>query len=396
MGRICVLHGVLQSVSRSSLAFALLGACGDVEQTNVAPLLGAQSSALRCHDENGNPISDANCPWRYWDRLLPSGGADITHALAPAMCAGGAGFLTISVDTGGRYRTLQWHAGGHAPSWSLYGTKAFSSKPACALRENVTASRPGFVLAGKATDNKIYTSAGTMATATTSQQNVTANEMWTAVSDTEYPSGGSPALGFTSGGFGGDGLVLTFMGDDGRTIHAHSRHIPYLDNDWSPIVTGPALPSGWTVVGAPAVHAMPVTFRIIVHAQSGSLHRLFETYFFLDEGDGYFSTPFASTPAVWTQLQSLGTIEEDPAITFASGFGTTVYFRRGSEVRQTTESASFHSTLAVKPNEAVEFASAPAATAGVAFDQGMHVVVARTTANQIYFAESVNDVNLVP
>lgn len=392
MGRICVLHGV----ARWSLAYALLGACGDLEQTNVSPELGVQSSALRCHDGNGKPITDANCPWRYWDHLLPSSGVDITHGLAPAMCAGVSGFLTVSVDTGGRYRTLQWHAGGHAPSWSLYGNRTFSSKPACALRENVTATRAGFVLAGKATDNKIYTSAGTMAAATSSQQNVTANEMWTSVSDEEYPAGGSPALGFTLGGFGGDGVVLTFMGDDARTVYAHSRHVPYLSNDWSPIITGPVLPSGWTAVGAPAVHALPVTFRIMVHAQSGSTHRLFETYFFLDDGDGYFSTAFASTPAVWTQRPSLGLIEDDPAITFAPGFGTTVYFRRGSEIRQTTESASFHTPLAVKPNEAVEFASAPAATAGVPFDQGTHVVVARTTANQIYFAEAVNDVNLVP
>lgn len=368
-------------------AMLLLAGCGgEMDEIDTATI----TQDLRCADGNGNPINDANCPWKYWAPLSPSN--DITHTMSPATCAKTTA-LTISVDTLGRYRTLQWHSV-LASGWGNYGTKSFASNPTCALREDSAPGQAGFVLAGKGTDGKLYTSPGTMAPAGIPQSNPTPDAAWAAIDNTVYSTGGLPALASVPNR---DTLVLTFMGTDNRTIYAHTHSLPYTDpgTSWDDRITGPQLPSGWSVLGAPAVAALPMTVQIVVYAVSGSQERLFTTHF---DGQG-FSGGVPGSSASWQMLASVGNIDSAPSLTYSSQHGATVYFRRNNQIMQTSGyPLGSNPVHAVKPNEGLSFAGAPAGNYGWQYESqgGAHLVVARTTSNQLYRAENFPDDWLVP
>jgi hypothetical protein len=374
----------------AAVMLLLFVGCGEGIRDGERPGdLERRSGALRCYDSNGNPSNDPDCPWRYWSRLQPlNPNSDITHTRAPAHCGTPAGFLTVTVDTSSRYRTLQWSALSKAPNWATYGTRTFASKPACALRETAAPGQPGIVLAGKGTDNRIYASPGTMAPLNDPQANPV-GASFAAVSNTTYSTGGNP--GMASDGFA---VALVFMGTDNRTIHAHLRQLPYTQNGWSMRITGPALPSGWTAVGSPSVAMAFWVFRILVHARNGSQDRLFEIHLVNSGNQSYFSTE-TGEPGQWRQLPVTGVIHDDPALLYSTNWGHQVYFRSGAQILQTTGSYPLGDIppLPVMPSAGVQFASAPAGSADYSFDQGMNIVVARTTANQLFFAESWNDNN---
>lgn len=376
-----------------AMAMLLAGCSGEMDVGDYlsdTAETGTVSQALRCTDGNEDPINDPNCPWKYWAPLSPT--TDITHTMSPAICAKTTA-LTISVDTNGRYRTLQWHSV-LASSWGNYGTRTFASNPTCAFREDSASGQPGFVLAGKGTDGKLYASPGTMAPAAIPQSNPTADAPWAAVSSTVYNTAGYPALA-PSYSYRGDSVMLTFMGDDSRTIYAHVRDLPYTQNSWTSRITGPQLPSGWAVLGAPAVAKLPMTVQIVVYASNGSQERLFTTHF---DGLG-FSGGVPGSPASWQMLASVGDIDSAPSLTYSSPHGLTVYFRRDGQIMQ-TGGYPLGSTpvLAVKPDEGLSFASAPAGHFGWQYESqgGAHLVVARTTSNQLQRAENFPDSWLVP
>lgn len=375
-----------------SVAMLLLAGCGgEIDAGDDFSDTGTVSQALRCKDGNGNPINDPNCPWKYWALLDPA--TDITHTKSPALCAKTTA-LTVSVDTNNRYRTLQWHLV-KASNWGSYGSRKFASNPTCAIREDSAPGQAGFVLAGKGTDGKLYASPGTMAPAANPQNNPTADAPWAAVSSIEYDaSAGHPALANGPSG-SGDILALTFMGNDNRTIYAHSRKLPYTQNSWSSRITGPQLPSGWTAVDAPAVTRTVMTIQIVVYAVNGSQERLFMTHF---DGSG-FSGGIPGSSASWQMLASVGDIDSSPALTFSSQHGTTVYFRRNGQIMQTSGyPLGSNPVLAVKPDAGLSFTGSPTATFGWQYESqgGAHIVMARTTSNQLQRAENFPDSWLVP
>ncbi|MFO7177956.1 MAG: hypothetical protein DIU78_004565 [Pseudomonadota bacterium] len=376
--------------------------------------VGAISEALRCYDTNGNPVDDPNCPWRNgWSRLLPYNNQDISHRMAPALCASDTGgWLTVSIDTTNRYHVLQWLSVGsqpRSPSWAVYGQyRTWHSKPACAMREKIEIDDDvwvgGFVIAGKlrsndADNNKIFASPGRMALVTSVglTDNPVYEQAFQAVSNDVYTTGGHPAMSSyfdeLDGPEGSGAVVLTFMGDDLRTIYAHTRKLPYTDPEsvWSPRIKGPTLPSGWEVVGAPTITRLPMTFHIVVHARKGPLSLLFETHFFVHGGIiGHFSSGIGSPESKWKVVPILGTIDGEPWLTYeSSNVGETVYFRRGTEIVHTSGfPLGVNPVAAVRPDTGIAFDSAPAATAGLAFDQGTHIVIGRTTSNRLYWIES--------
>jgi hypothetical protein len=389
------------------------------QEASAADELGTAEQALRCSN-GGVASNDPNCPWRTpWHQLLPDNNIDISHRMAPALCANPTGgWLTVSVDATSKYNVLQWHSLGlksRSPSWSVYGsTRTWNSKPACANRENI--NRPqdgqevgGFVIAGKLkssdpnTNNKLFASPGFLSPASSMAENPTFQSGFAIVDPQvpprSYSTGGLPGMSSAVDEAGAGSVVLAFMGDDLRTIHAHVHNLPYTNfASWGTRLNGPVLPTGWTAVGAPSVTRMPATFQIMVHAHNNATggDRLYETHFFSGGSGGvaHFSNEIGSPFPTWTLRLNSGTIADDPWITYHPEIGTTAYFRRGTQIMQTGQPFGTRPVLAVRPDTGIVFASAPAATGGVSFDQGTHIVTARSTSNQIFWIESNNDAQL--
>jgi hypothetical protein len=381
-------------IMSSAAALALLSGCSSGGGRDAAAV-GTSTEALRCYDSNtGQPNGDPNCPWRDWSQVVPNNqpSLDISQEFAPALVASGnAGFLAISVDTGGHYRTLQFNEVSTAGSWGSYGQKTFASKPTAGLREDVTVSgqtRTGFVVAGKGTDNKIYASAGTLANAGVPQQNPTANDTFTAVSNDVYATGGNPGLAGGNPVVGtGNAVALVTMGTDLQTIYGFTRLLPYTTHAWSARVQGPKLPTGWTSVGAPAIVELPVTFAIVVHAHNATLHKeaFYYTYLTANSTPPGFSNAIGSPGGVWTQLplqlQAGQTISDDPALTDDNTYGLTLWFRSNSQILQTASGSlptlGSNPAMPVKPADGVSFGGAPSAWAGVTYEEGIYVAIAR-------------------
>lgn len=360
----------------------------------------SRSQALQCSP------SGPGCPWNNPMARHATGNVanDIDHRKSPALLTAEAGGLTISTDTSNRYRTLAWHTV-PAATWGSYGTKQFSSRPTITYRENDASGLTGFVMGGKATDNTLWTSAGRYSAFANPPANPVAVEAWTQVSTTAYTVNGSPALGTNP-----SAMVMIFMGDDRRTVYAHTRDLPYVGNSWSARITGPTLPSGWSVYGAPGILFQGVTFTIVVHAENATRtsDRLYATHFYAagPSGPENFSSNIGTAPGVWTQLPSLGIIDGDPAITYHPEHGYTIYFRRGSNLMQT--SAAYFADWGDNPvlevdDGGVSFTESPAASAerAMATNVGKHTVVMRSpeappVTGKLYLTMSQTDNQVLP
>jgi hypothetical protein len=376
------------------------GAAGDDSQP------GSTTSALRC---TGDPTS-GDCPWKgTWARLLPHNNVDVVHNWAPTLIAGNPGWITFTVDSTNHYRVLQWHANGRGPQWDFFGPSnlTWNSRLAASLA-NDTLTQPTFVVAGKArssdaNNNRILVSTGVMGASGQNPNNPTQTTGFTLL-DTNashtYATGGLPALAARHDGSGGGAMVVTYFDDNGSTIYAHHRPLPYASNSWTGRITGPALPSGWKVVYAPTIaYSFPV-FHIVVHARNNSTNQdaLYETYFYSSGSSVFFSNETGSPVQGWKNQvvvpPSVG-INDDPWITVSAALGITAYFRSGTQIKETAYQSPIN-YLPVNPSAGISFASAPAGTGDYAFDMGTQVIVARTSSNQIYFHDTNNDGNLEP
>lgn len=391
-------HRLRSAFARPLIPFTmlLLTACGEPGPDDE--ILGELSSALSCP---GNP-NNGDCPWKTVHLLEPNPASnDIVHEQAPTLCGGeGNGFFAISVQASThRYRTLQWNLATTSPSWGSFGTKAFASKAGCSFREDGDSNgNPGFVIAGKATDGKIYAAPGTLAPGAVPQGTPVANAPFAQVGTHTYNSSATSPAGAPTLATGGNKMVMVLLGNDARTIYAHVRAIPYVSasSSWSGRITGPVLPSGWTALGPPAMVVHPVTFYIVVSARNGGQDRLFATHFY---GPGqHFSSGTGSPPATWQQLAQLGPISTGgPSLTY-SPLGTTYWYRLGGEIRETTAPVATNPLLPVAPSKGHIFASDPSASWGWGTDSqgGLYHVLARTTSNKLVMANSNMDSNLAP
>jgi hypothetical protein len=394
-----------QTVLAASIALlaAAAGCAGPAQGNTAGEPAATVAQALRCRDDGivGDPLS-GDCPWRTpWSRVLPQNRVDISHAWAPAMLSSDTGWLVFSVDTTNHYRMLQMRPVGPtsaSPSWGTYGpTRTWKSKPALAHRENSSTGLPGFVVAGKLNDNTVVTSSGIMAASSNTLGTPTPDKAFEVVeANRTYSTGGLPAI-TEYNAFGVDGLVVTFMGDDGH-IYAHTRSIPYNTNHWSARITGPALPSGWSAVYGPAISAeyAPNLLAILIHARNGSTDAFFLTHFVYTPSQAAFANEIGSPAQVWTQIASVGAISDDPTFTMSPSAGLTAYYRRGTQIVETGWTPDpHHPVLPVAPSTGIQFSSSPGATGDRFYDQGTHLVVARA-GTQLYWIESNSDDHLDP
>lgn len=400
-GLVCARHGAL--VVASVALGGLVGGCAaPVPGDGGGEPAAKVSQALKC-----NETGDANsgdCPWRFpWKRLVPQNGQDITHTWAPAILSGSTGWLAFSVDNTNHYRMLQFRSSGptsRSPSWGTYGpTRTWKSKPALAHREDSASGLPGFVVAGKLSDNKIMTSSGIMAPSDLTLGTPTPDKAFEQVDGTAFASsnGGLPALTNFSG-YNFNHIVLVYMGDDGRTVYAHTRNIPYNSGSWSKRIDGPTLDAGWSVVYAPTVTREYATgmLTVLIHAKKGTTDALFATHLYDTATSTVFSNVIGSPGKVWYQLPSIGTVNDDPILSWSDHDGLTVYFLKGTNIAETAFGSNPPDpVLSVAPSTGIKFTSSPSVTADAGYDQGTHVVAARA-GSAIYMIDSNTDDHLDP
>jgi len=403
----CRVRSGAAMVATAVLCAAAVGCSAAAEEGNASDgETASTTSALRCTSDPNN----GDCPWKgTWAKLTPRNGVDIQHNWAPALISSDAGWVTFSVDQTNHFRMLQWHANGRGPAWDTYGSpRTWNSRPAAAMKDDFSAGRAGFVIAGKArtsdsNNNKLMASTGVMGVSggPTTLGNPVPDRPFAVVDNNNvYNTNGLPGMGSFVNGSNGAVLIVV-MGDDGRTIYGYNHNLPYNSNGWSGRITGPALPTGWKVVYAPTVARLPVTYRIAIHAHNNNTgaDAMFWTDFYSNGTDqAYFSNEISSPISAWSSPVNVGAINDDPWLTFSPTFGLTAYFRRGSQIMENAFPSvpTTLPALPVNPSAGIQFASSPAATGDRGFDMGTQVVVARSTSNQIYYHDTNNDGILEP
>jgi hypothetical protein len=326
---------------------------------------------------------------------------EFNHSLDPAACGvENLGIALVSRDAATqRYLVYGLNRQTKPNSWGSYGTRTFGTRPACVrFREDPDGGAGGypyaeFVIAGRGAgnDRRLFTSlARWTLTPSSNPEPATPNTVWTPVGTQTYQNNGSPAL--ATNGFD---IVLVFLGDDSR-LYLHKKDNPYDANNWAPRIQGPALPSGWTAQGTPAVaftHGTTGKYQIIVRARNSfGTNRLYQVYFYIDR-----FTDWAGNPNPTFSQVNVGSnaIDSDPAFAWDWSVPTaTLYFRSGGNIIQTSGLGSELGTLPKSPiaefnGNGLMLTGSPGAQGGSGLDHGRNLVVARSsTDNQLYACES--------
>jgi hypothetical protein len=373
-----------------------------------SPMLGSSSEALTEPGHEGHEFdgkSGAETP-------NPSSN-DIVHYFDPALCGDEvATFLMVSVDSQNHYRTLFNDQEIRPSAWGSYGTKPFASRPACAMRELGASGGHGFVLVGKGTDNLLYASPGSWdpqlhdGTAL----NPTADTAWTAIDTaTTYPTGGSPALA-TNAALNAMVLAYVNTNNHGNKLVVREHALPYAQSrNWSAEIAAPALPVGWSGVGTPGITWEPDfnnLFQIVLHVKSGTQSRLLMTYF--DPATRLFSGAIPGSPPSWKQISTGSfSVDSDPALAYSPTLDTTtLYFRHGTQLVQTSgygDSLGTNAVHVVAANAGVSYpdgttgtqAASPCALS-IPLEASNNIVLARISTSQLWASFSVDDALLVP
>jgi hypothetical protein len=387
---------------------------GEAELAAEPAPLGRSSQAIQ------NEVEGVGFEFVRGITVDPTGtGADIVPTLEPTICTNfQGGWVVASRDDKQRYRTLYGFGpiAQYMTNWAIHSAntqspRLFSTRPACAMRENDSNGRPRFVLAGKSTDNKLYVSTGTLPQASENLDPAFVSADWGAVSSRTYGSGqqdpgpASPVLASHPSSNGG--MLLAFI--SGSTVYAHHHALPYAGSSWRARVAAPPLPNNAIPVGTPAVtfvEGWAQLFHVVVRAQVGSQFKLYETYFGRTaNGPNFCGILCGSMAPSWTELPISGTISSSPALEYSPQLGAeTIYFRRNDDMVQTSGFATAQQLgtlplVDVYPT-AIKFTGAPAAIAGFQFEMGSHLVVSTfsdgNNKTHIALLESQLDDRLVP
>jgi len=331
---------------------------------------------------NSGGFTDSPGACRIGAKLLSGGGFDGIMLLGRH----GAG---TSVN---RFRFALYYKQRGWLSWPDLGTQTFNSKPACSMLNDVYSTlgdsnwTSRVAILGKGTDNRYY--ARIMAPSAAGQvtdppPSPTFPVDWHSISTTTYDSAPFVTAEFgylIVGGRTSNGTINIHLNKLTSDPFAGTRS--YDKTAWRAPIALPALPTGWTPVGDPAVasEGSGGLIDVVTRAKNAfNQTRLYINYLYIPfAGDnGYFLGP-----PQWAQV-STGTIpvSSDPALEYDVSRGElTLYFRGGSG---TSANRIFQSTTqgvdAWGPFGALgtdTFATAPAAAGSLQFDWS-HVVTAR-------------------
>jgi hypothetical protein len=282
------------------------------------------------------------------------------------------------------------------PGWEQVGNVQFFSAPTCVFeypyRTRTFPTDYHFVMAGKGFDGKIYAFRGRQDEGMGGPPPLPAFETtWAAVSATTYKDSfgnpdnyGRPAISTN-----GSVTALTFMTSD-RKVHAFTRGIPFNGSgvNWSTEKVGPALPSGLTADGIPAItyvrgfgSSAINKFIVMVRAvPTSGAARLYWIYF-----DG-------ASFGTWTQatIPSPYKVDSDPAVEYDDQLDAlTVYFKSTDTNNGTIVQASVPNAtnigsslypffpIAVGQTGSPDTVNAPRAIFGAGSDLGIRSVVTR-------------------
>jgi hypothetical protein len=210
--------------------------------------------------------------------------------------------------------------------WIQFGTRQFESPPAATMQNPYPGTGELFVLAGRTSDNRLYTLEGRLPTGPNDQPppDPAWTEVWRRMKDVDNGSAANPALAAGPGR-----IVLTFL--KSNLIYAHVRLLPYLTNSWSAdAAPSPSFPAGVTPKGVPAITYLGGNFNkyvVMVRCTTANGNKLYWIYF--------NGTSFQGN---WVQAFTEGvTIDSDPSIEWDFGYNAlTIYVRSGNSIIHTS------------------------------------------------------------
>lgn len=253
----------------------------------------------------------------------------------PAFCSNKIGDILVTVRSTDdftyyvRRAELSWN-----PSWKQVEDLTFASRPTCAMRYPYQSATNRFFLAGKSSDNRIYTIEGIRPTSGSGPApNPNWLGDWQQVNATQYTATDqyTEANGWPALSSNGNRLVLAFL--NGNRVSAHSRSLQPGPWTWNQNpANSPVLPSGTNATGVPAITYMGGStnqFVVMVRGVTSAGIRLFWIYF--------NGTAFVGN---WTQASISNTISSDPALEYDTDWDVlSLYFRSGTDIRYTSVGA---------------------------------------------------------
>jgi hypothetical protein len=297
-------------------------------------------------------------------------------------------------------------------TWGKYGgtpsLRKLGGRPACGFLAG-SSSPYSFVIFARGSnapngsaDRHLFWSEGTWNATAGSPPPVTSVTQWAALpllSSNKaggYNTNGNPAVGVDANG----NLVVVYLDDSGQLLANY-----WTGSGMSGTLTGPALPSGWTGQGTPAISYVGTwvsKFAIFVRATNGAgTAQLYKVFF---ENGQFVNASDAPNPSYdqVTLPASTPAIQGDPALEWDSNpndnfFATTLYFRNGTNLYQMSSVDIYFDTSTVKQvvttGYTMPVSGNQVVIGGVPNEQGRHWIAARGNGsdNNIYFIEANND-----
>jgi hypothetical protein len=278
-----------------------------------------------------------------------------------------------------------------ATAWADVGTQQFNAKPGCAPLDGVydlPQSQWSYqkAIVGKSNfTNQYLIRIQKLGPSSPIVPETIQN--WTSISSSTYSS--APAVVLSTHLISGPRrgrLAVVGRRSNGR-LYVHLNELndanpgqPFSNSNWQPAAQAPALPSGWSAQGDPAVVDGSIIWNaitIMTRATSGSQTRLYGIFWY---GPTY---GFGS----WVNMSTL-TSGADPAISwwnyplqtvFVRGSGGAIYEADGL-------GPGIDPFTALVNDNNSGFVGAPSAAGNLTSWEGNHVVVARRSDNQFYWA----------
>ncbi|HXU63687.1 MAG TPA: hypothetical protein VN962_18445 [Polyangia bacterium] len=352
--------------------------------------LTSRSGALQDPHDPTNPIMPlAASQWSTMDSTgYPSGDpillAEASHLLVAFQLSGLNGY---------------WGAAGDGPTsaaWGLYSDDAFSTPPATARLPVVGSSDYRLIVVGRGRDDHriFWSEASTRPTQGifSAPEPVTAPAFAPINGNTFNDPYGYPAMTAANNG----DVVMVYMGPNSSnkaTLYSHRK--PY-HSAWKARVAAPALPSGWSMVGVPAITwGYQSQGTVVLKATNGSQTGLFRIF---TTGDAFLP---AGAPA-FTQLTlptGSAPAESNPAVEWDPDLNThTLYYRSGGSLYEASflTSTFYEAPKLLQASTNPYFVGTPSVAGGTNLENTEHWILARDNHANLRFNFTYLDSDLQP